>query len=72
MKTFKTIQVFAVTTNGGQIEYDQVPQPVTVPAFLAPLVAQSFAKYGFCADEFANYYPTESAAARAINWALFN
>lgn len=66
------MKVFAVSTNGGQIEYDQIPQPVTVPAFLVSMIKESFAKYGFCADEYANYYPTESAALHAIAWALYN
>lgn len=66
------MKVFAVSTNGGQIERDQMPQPVTVPAFLSSVVKDSFAKYGFCADEYANYYPTELAALHAISWALSN
>lgn len=66
------MKVFAVTTNGGQIENDQTPQAVDVPTFLIPFVKESFKKYGFFADEFANYYPTINRAKHAITWALSN
>lgn len=66
------MEVYAVSTNGGQIERDQTPEFITVPEFLTPIIKESFNKYGFCADEYANYYPTESAAKRAIDWALNN
>ena len=69
----KTFEVYTVATIGGQITGSEAHRE-TVPAWLAPMVAEQINNHGFCYCNFGTVefiaYPTQEAAEHAIEWSL--
>lgn len=69
----KTFEVYTVDTIGGQITGSEAYRE-TVPAWLAPMVAEQINNHGFCYCNFGTgefiAYPTQEAAEHAIEWSL--
>lgn len=66
--------VYAVTTVGGQICHPQDPQKIEIICKDREEMEAAKARLnrGLIWDSYANYYPTNEAALRAIDWALSN
>ena len=66
-------EVYTVAATGGQIT-GSVAYRDTVPAWLAPMVAEQINDHGFCYCNFGLgefiAYPTREAAENAIEWSL--
>ena len=69
----KTFEVYTVDTIGSQITGSEAHRE-TVPAWLAPMVAEQIKNHGFCYCNFGTVefiaYPTQEAAEHAIEWSL--
>lgn len=66
--------VYAVTTVGGQICHPQDPQEIEIfcKGYKEMEAAITRLNLGVVRDSYANYYLTDEAARRAIDWALSN
>lgn len=70
----KQLVVFTIAAYGGQVTGTEINREV-VPAWLAPMVADQIARFGYCNCRFDSCpefiaYPTREAAEHAIAWSL--